>query len=94
MLAVGRALMANPTLLMMDEPSLGLAPVLVQEIFNIIREIHSEGKTILLIEQNARAALQLADYGYVLETGRIMLAGPGRELLACDEVRKVYLGEV
>ena len=93
MLAVGRALMANPTLLMMDEPSLGLAPLLVQEIFNIIKEIHSEGKTILLIEQNARAALQLADYGYVLETGRIVLAGSGKELLARDEVRKVYLGE-
>ncbi|HHW54598.1 MAG: ABC transporter ATP-binding protein [bacterium] len=93
MLAVGRALMANPSLLMMDEPSLGLAPMLVQEIFNIIKEIHSEGKTILLIEQNARAALQLADYGYVLETGRIVLAGSGKELLARDEVRKVYLGE-
>lgn len=93
MLAVGRALMANPSLLMMDEPSLGLAPMLVQEIFNIIKEIHSEGKPILLIEQNARAALQLADYGYVLETGRIVLAGSGKELLARDEVRKVYLGE-
>jgi len=93
MLAVGRALMANPTLLMMDEPSLGLAPLLVQEIFRIIKEIHSEGKTILLIEQNARAALQLADYGYVLETGRIVLSGTGKELLARDEVRKVYLGE-
>lgn len=93
MLAVGRALMANPSLLMMDEPSLGLAPMLVQEIFNIIKEIHSEGKTILLIEQNARAALQLADYGYVLETGRIVLADSGKELLARDEVRKVYLGE-
>ncbi|HHW91539.1 MAG TPA: ABC transporter ATP-binding protein [Firmicutes bacterium] len=93
MLAVGRALMANPTLLMMDEPSLGLAPLLVQEIFNIIKEIHSEGKTILLIEQNARAALQLADYGYVLETGRIVLSGTGKELLVRDEVRKVYLGE-
>jgi branched-chain amino acid transport system ATP-binding protein len=94
MLAVGRALMANPTLLMMDEPSLGLAPLLVKEIFNIIKEIHSEGKTILLIEQNARAALQLADYGYVLETGEISLSGSGKELLTRDEVRKVYLGEV
>ncbi|MGI6621419.1 MAG: ABC transporter ATP-binding protein [Bacillota bacterium] len=93
MLAVGRALMANPTLLMMDEPSLGLAPMLVQEIFNIIKQIHSEGKTVLLIEQNARAALQLADYGYVLETGRIVLSGTGKELLARDEVRKAYLGE-
>ncbi|MGB4392211.1 MAG: ATP-binding cassette domain-containing protein, partial [Bacillota bacterium] len=93
MLAVGRALMANPTLLMMDEPSLGLAPMLVQEIFNIIKAIHGEGKTVLLIEQNARAALQLADYGYVLETGRIVLSGTGKELLARDEVRKAYLGE-
>lgn len=93
MLAVGRALMANPTLLMMDEPSLGLAPMLVQEIFRIIKEIHSEGKTVLLIEQNARAALQLADYGYVLETGRIVLSGTGKELLERDEVRKAYLGE-
>ncbi|MGB4656797.1 MAG: ABC transporter ATP-binding protein [Bacillota bacterium] len=93
MLAVGRALMASPTLLMMDEPSLGLAPMLVQEIFNIIKAIHGEGKTVLLIEQNARAALQLADYGYVLETGRIVLSGTGKELLARDEVRKAYLGE-
>ncbi len=72
---------------------MGLAPMLVQEIFNIIKAIHGEGKTVLLIEQNARAALQLADYGYVLETGRIVLSGTGKELLARDEVRKAYLGE-
>lgn len=93
MLAVGRALMLRPRLLMMDEPSLGLAPVLVQEIFKIIRRINSEGMTILLIEQNAKAALELADYGYVLETGSVALAGTGQELLADDRVRKVYLGE-
>jgi branched-chain amino acid transport system ATP-binding protein len=77
---------------MMDEPSLGLAPLLVQDVFNIIREIHAEGMTILLIEQNANAALNIADYGYVLETGRIVLEGPGKELASNDEVRKSYLG--
>ena len=94
MLALGRALMANPSLLLMDEPSLGLAPILVQEIFNIIKAIHSEGKTILLIEQNARAALQLAHFGYVLETGSLVLAGTGSELLKNDEVKRAYLGEI
>ncbi|NLG87178.1 MAG: ABC transporter ATP-binding protein [Firmicutes bacterium] len=93
MLAVGRALMSRPRLLMMDEPSLGLAPVLVQDIFQIIRRINNDGMTILLIEQNAKAALELADYGYVLETGSVALAGTGKDLLADDRVRKVYLGE-
>jgi ABC-type branched-chain amino acid transport systems, ATPase component len=93
MLAVGRALMSKPKLLMMDEPSLGLAPLMVKEIFNIIKKIHDEGVTILLIEQNAKAALQIADYGYVLETGEVTLHGPGVELLKNDDVRKAYLGE-
>jgi branched-chain amino acid transport system ATP-binding protein len=93
MLAVGRALMTKPKLLMMDEPSLGLAPLFVKMIFDIIKEINSEGTTILLVEQNAKAALEAAHYGYVLETGRISLHGPGRELLANDGVRKAYLGE-
>jgi len=92
MLAIGRALMSRPKLLMMDEPSLGLAPILVQDVFNIIKEIHNQGMTILLIEQNAHAALNIADYGYVLETGRIVLSGPGKELAANDDVRKSYLG--
>ncbi|WBW97169.1 ABC transporter ATP-binding protein [Oceanirhabdus sp. W0125-5] len=93
MLSVGRALMSKPKLLMMDEPSLGLAPLIVKDIFNIIREIHKEGVTILLIEQNAKAALEIADYGYVLETGSIVLEGEGKELLNNDEVQKAYLGE-
>ncbi|HHT71125.1 MAG TPA: ABC transporter ATP-binding protein, partial [Firmicutes bacterium] len=76
-----------------DEPSLGLAPVLVQDIFNTIRRLNADGMTILLIEQNAKAALQLADYGYVLETGSVALSGTGPELLADDRVRQVYLGE-
>lgn len=92
MLAVGRGLMTRPTLLMLDEPSLGLAPILVEEIFDIIRQIHKEGLTILLIEQNALAALRVADYGYVLETGNVVLSGKGEELLHSDEVRKAYLG--
>lgn len=93
MLAIGRALMSRPQLMMMDEPSLGLAPLLVRDVFNIIRQIHQEGVTILLIEQNARAALQLADYGYVLETGNVVLEGKGSDLAANDQVRKAYLGE-
>lgn len=93
MLAVGRALMTKPKLLMMDEPSLGLAPLIVKMIFGIIREINAAGTTVLLIEQNAKAALEVADYGYVMETGRITLQGPGRTLLADDRVRMAYLGE-
>lgn len=92
MLAVGRALMSRPRLLMMDEPSLGLAPLLVKEIFRVIKEINQQGVTILLIEQNANAALRIADRGYVMETGRIVLAGSGRELLANPDVKAAYLG--
>ena len=92
MLAVGRALMSRPKLMMMDEPSLGLAPIVVRGIFDIIREIHKQGLTILLIEQNANMALQTADIGYVMETGRITLTGTGRELLSNDAVRAAYLG--
>ncbi len=93
MLAVGRGLMSNPKLMMMDEPSLGLAPLIVKDIFDIIKEIHKKGVTILLIEQNAKAALEIADYGYVLETGRVVLEGPGKELLVNDDVKNAYLGE-
>jgi branched-chain amino acid transport system ATP-binding protein len=93
MLAVGRALMTRPKLLMMDEPSLGLAPLIVKMIFDIVRAIRQEGVTVLLIEQNAKAALEIADYGYVLETGRITLHGRGKELLENDGVRRAYLGE-
>lgn len=93
MLAVGRALMSRPKLLMMDEPSLGLAPLIVQDIFKIIKEINKKGVTILLIEQNANMALKTADYGYVLETGRISLSGTGRELLENEDVKKAYLGQ-
>ena len=92
MLAVGRALMSRPKLLLMDEPSLGLAPFLVKEVFKTIEQLHNEGKTILLVEQNARAALHIADYGYVLEAGRIVLQGTGEELAKNDSVRKAYLG--
>ncbi|MGC8777981.1 MAG: ABC transporter ATP-binding protein [Candidatus Caldatribacteriaceae bacterium] len=93
MLAVARALMSRPRLLMMDEPSLGLAPLLVREIFQIIETLNREGVTILLIEQNAKAALEVADYAYVLETGRITLEGEGKRLLLDERVRKAYLGE-
>jgi len=92
MLAVGRAIMSKPKLLMMDEPSLGLAPLIVKEIFNVIKEINSLGVTILLIEQNARVALEIADFGYVLETGSIVLKGTGSDLLNNDDVKKAYLG--
>jgi branched-chain amino acid transport system ATP-binding protein len=92
MLAVGRALMSRPKLLMMDEPSLGLAPLIVKDIFKIIKEIHKQGVTILLIEQNANAALHIADVGYVMETGGITLQGTGKELLANDLVKQAYLG--
>jgi branched-chain amino acid transport system ATP-binding protein len=93
MLAVGRALMTRPKILMMDEPSLGLAPLIVKMIFDIVKAINAEGVTVLLIEQNAKAALEIADYGYVLETGRITLHGPGKQLLEDDRVRKAYLGD-
>jgi len=92
MLAVGRALMSRPKLMMMDEPSLGLAPLIVRDIFNIIKEINQRGVTILLIEQNANMALSTADTGYVLETGRITMSGPGKELLANEAVKTAYLG--
>lgn len=93
MLAIGRALMARPRLLLLDEPSLGLAPFLVTEIFRIIREVNRRGTTVLLVEQNAHKALETAQRGYVLETGRVVLADEGRALLANPEVRKAYLGE-
>ena len=93
MLAVARALMSRPRLLMMDEPSLGLAPLLVKEIFEIITTLNAQGVTILLIEQNAKAALEIAHYAYVLETGRITLEGEGKTLLLDERVRKAYLGE-
>lgn len=92
MLAVGRALMSRPKLIMMDEPSLGLAPIIVKEIFNIIKEINKNGVTILLIEQNANMALQTADLAYVLETGTIALHGTGRELMSNERVKELYLG--
>ena len=92
MLAIGRALMAEPRLLLLDEPSLGLAPMLVEEIFRIIREIHDNGTTVLLVEQNANKALSIADYGYVLETGTVSLSGDSRQLLRDDHVRRSYLG--
>ena len=94
MLAVGRALMSKPKVLMMDEPSLGLAPLIVGMIFDIIRQINEEGVTVLLVEQNAKAALEVADTGYVMETGMISFSGSGKDLLADDRVRKAYLGEV
>ena len=93
MLAVARALMSRPKLMMMDEPSLGLAPLIVRDIFSIIKEINKNGVTILLIEQNANMALKTADRGYVLETGRIKIEGTGAELLANEEVKKAYLGK-
>jgi branched-chain amino acid transport system ATP-binding protein len=92
MLAMSRALMSHPKLMMLDEPSMGLAPILVDQIFDIIRELHKAGTTILLVEQNARKALQVADRAYVLETGGITLTGTGAELAVSDEVRKAYLG--
>ena len=92
MLAVGRALMARPTLIMMDEPSLGLAPIVVQEIFNIIKKINARGTTVLLVEQNANMALRIADYAYVIENGRITMQGTGHELLSDEKVRAAYLG--
>lgn len=93
MLAVGRALMSRPKLMMLDEPSLGLAPLVVQDIFSIIREINRQGVTVLLIEQNANMALKIADMAYVLETGNITMSGTGAELLANEKVREAYLGK-
>lgn len=93
MLAIGRGLMSKPSLLLMDEPSLGLAPILVEEVFRVIQEIHSEGVTLLLIEQNAQAALAIADYGYVMESGSIVLQGKGIDLLHDEAVRRAYLGQ-
>ena len=92
MLAVGRALMAKPQLVMMDEPSLGLAPIVVRGIFEIIREINRRGITVLLIEQNANMALKVADWAYVMQTGSILMQGPGAELAANEEVKAAYLG--
>jgi branched-chain amino acid transport system ATP-binding protein len=93
MLAIGRAMMSRPKLLMLDEPSMGLSPMMMQRIMATIRELKAQGTTILLVEQNAQAALELADYGYVLEVGRIALADTGRNLLGNEKVRKAYLGE-
>ena len=92
MLAMSRALMSHPKLMMLDEPSMGLAPILVDQIFAIIKELHKAGTTILLVEQNARKALQIADRAYVLETGKITLSGTGAELASSDDVKKAYLG--
>lgn len=92
MLAMGRAMMSEPKLLMLDEPSMGLAPLLVEQIFDIIRQLHADGTTILLVEQNAQAALAVADRGYVLETGRIVTEGTGAALLESDAIKKAYLG--
>ena len=93
MLAIGRALMTRPTVLLLDEPSLGLAPILVQQIFKIIREINERGMTILLVEQNALQALSIANRGYVLQTGEVVLSGDSKDLMVNETVRKAYLGE-
>ena len=92
MLAMGRALMSKPKLLMLDEPSMGLAPILVQQIFDIIKELHEAGTTILLVEQNAEMALKIATRAYVLESGRVSLSGTGKELAESDAIKKAYLG--
>ena len=92
MLAVGRAIMSDPELLMLDEPSLGLAPIIVEEIFNMIEKVRKAGTTVLLIEQNASIALQISDYAYAIELGRISLSGTGQELLNSEDVKRVYLG--
>ena len=92
MLAMGRSLMSRPKVLLLDEPSLGLAPILIETIFTIVREINAQGTTVLLVEQNAHKALEVAHRGYVLETGVVVQQGSGRELLASEEVQKAYLG--
>lgn len=92
MLAISRALMSHPKLLMLDEPSMGLSPLLVQEVFDIIKKIHDNGTTVLLVEQNAKMALKIADYAYVLETGKIAFEGKASELLSNDDIKKAYLG--
>ena len=92
MLAMGRAMMSHPRLLMLDEPSMGLSPLLVDQIFSMIKKFHDNGTTILLVEQNAGKSLAISDRAYVLETGRIVLSGPGRELMESEEVKKAYLG--
>jgi branched-chain amino acid transport system ATP-binding protein len=92
MVAIGRGLMAGPKILMLDEPSLGLAPIMVHEVFRVIREINGRGVTVLLVEQNTEIALELAHRGYVLESGRVVLEGTGKELLANTRVREAYLG--
>ena len=93
MLAIGRALMSRPQLLMLDEPSLGLSPLLVEQMFEIILDIRREGTSVLLVEQNVAAALEIADHGYVLETGRLVFAGSRDELMGNDQIRSAYLGE-
>lgn len=93
MLAMGRALMSHPKLILMDEPSMGLSPIFVEEIFSIIRDISAEGTTVLLVEQNAKKALSIADRAYVLETGNITLTGEAKDLLNNEQVKKAYLGE-
>ena len=92
MLAMGRALMAKPKLLLLDEPSMGLSPLLVKEIFSIIQDINAQGTTVLLVEQNAKMALGIADRAYVLETGSVVLSGTGAELAASEDIKKAYLG--
>ena len=93
MLAMGRAMMSRPKLLMLDEPSMGLSPLMMKKIMQTVRTLQSQGTTILLVEQNAQAALSLADHGYVLEVGKIVIKGTGKDLLVNDDVRKAYLGE-
>ena len=93
MLAMGRALMSNPKIILMDEPSMGLSPILVSEIFNIIKEVSADGTTVLLVEQNAKKALSIANRAYVLETGKIVLEGDAKELMNDEQVKKAYLGE-
>lgn len=92
MLAIARALMSDPQIILMDEPSMGLSPILVQEIFDIIKDINKNGVTVLLVEQNAKVALSIADYGYVIETGKVVLEGPAKDLLNNENVKKAYLG--